>query len=150
MKRFAAMTGLLAGALVGAPAQSDEREGAARDAWIDGTIEAVYALNRHLNAFAINTEVDGGIVHLTGNVSYDIDRDLAGELAKNVDGVLGVDNDLVVTPDAQRALEDVPPQDVDRSFGTWVDDATTTASVKPRLLANSNPEGFQLIVRPAL
>ena len=143
MKHAVAMAGLLAGALVGAQAQSDEREGAAKDAWIDGTIEAVYALNRHLSAFAINTQVVGGIVYLTGNVSYDIDRDLAGELAKNIEGVVEVDNDLVVTPDAQRALEDVPPQGVDRSFGTWIDDATTTASVKSRLLANTNTEGLQ-------
>lgn len=146
MKHYLAMTGLLASALVGAQADSAEREGAAKDAWIDGTLEAVYALNRHLSAFGISTEVDGGIVHLTGNVSYDIDRDLAGELAKNIEGVVEVDNDLVVTPDARRALEDVPPEDVDRSFGTWIDDATTTASVKSRLLSNANTQGLQIDV----
>jgi hypothetical protein len=31
-----------------------------------------------LSAFAIDTDVNSGIVHLTGNVSHDIDRDLAG------------------------------------------------------------------------
>jgi len=174
MKHYVAMTGLLAGALIsaqaGAQAQSGEREvasqraattqradtnqpaaatqrtGAAQDAWIDGRLETVYALNRHLSAFGIETEVDGGIVHLTGNVAYDIDRDFAGELAENVDGVVQVDNDLVVTPDARRALEDVPAEGGDRSFGTWIDDATTTASIKTRLLGNANTEGLEIDV----
>jgi osmotically-inducible protein OsmY len=146
MQHYLAMTGLLASSLVGAQAHGAEREGAANDAWIDGTLEAVYALNRHLSAFAINTDVDGGIVQLTGNVSHDIDRDLAGELAKNIEGVVEVDNDLTIAPDAQRALEDVPPQGTDRSFGTWIDDATTTASVKSKLLANANTEGLQIDV----
>ena len=126
------MTGLLATALLGAQAQSEEREGTAQDAWIDGTLETVFARNRHLNAFEIKTEVDGGIVHLTGDVSYEVDRDLAGKLAKNIEGVIEVDNDLVVTPDARRTLEDVPPQDVNRTYGTWIDDATTTAGVESR------------------
>jgi osmotically-inducible protein OsmY len=146
MKLYVAMTGLLASSLVGVQAHSAEREGAAKDAWIDGTLEAVYALNRHLSAFAINTEVSDGIVHLTGNVSNDIDRDLAGELAKNVEGVVEVDNVLVVAPDAKGTLADVPAEGTARSFGTWIDDATTTASVKSRLLANANTQGLQIDV----
>lgn len=146
MKYYVAMTGLLASSLVGVQSHSAEREGAVNDAWIDGTLEAVYALNRHLSAFAIDTEVDGGIVHLTGNVSHDIDRDLAGELAKNVEGVVKVDNGLVVVPDARKALEDIPAEGANRSFGTWINDATTTASVKSRLLANPNTGGLQIDV----
>ncbi len=173
MKHYLAMTGLLAGTLIGAQAlgqqasgerssaqqqtgeraptaaqraSAPQRTGAAQDAWIDGRLETVYALNRHLSAFGIETEVDSGIVHLTGNVSYDIDRDLAGELAENVDGVVEVNTDLGVTPDARRALEDVPAEGGDRSFGTWIDDATTTASIKTRLLGNTNTEGLQIDV----
>jgi osmotically-inducible protein OsmY len=146
MKRYLAMTGLLAGALVGAQTQAAEREGAAKDAWIDGTLEAVYGLNRHLRAFAIDTEVDAGIVHLTGNVSHDIDRDLAGELAKNVEGVVEVDNDLVVAEGTGTAAADVDAEEADRKFGTWIDDATTTASVKTRLIGNSNTSGLQIDV----
>jgi osmotically-inducible protein OsmY len=142
MKNYLAMTGLVAGALVGLQAFGVEREGAAKDAWIDGRLESVYALNRHLNAFAINTDVDKGIVHLTGKVEHDIDRDLAGELAKNIDGVVEVDNKLVAATDARvtRAAGE------DRSFGAWIDDATTTASVKSRLLGNPNTKGMQIDV----
>lgn len=146
MKHYVAMTGLLASSLLGVQAYAVEREGAAKDAWIDGTLETVYALNRHLSAFAIDTEVDSGVVRLTGNVSHDIDRDLAGELAKNVDGVVEVDNGLVVAAQTGTATSDVDAEDGKRSFGTWVDDATTTASVKSRLVANKNTSGLQIDV----
>ena len=146
MKHYVAMTALLASTFVGAQAHAAEREGVAKDAWIDGTLETVYALNRHLSAFAIDTEVESGIVHLTGNVAHDIDRDLAEELAKNVDGVVEVDNDLVVAPETRTAAVDADAEAGDRSFGTWIDDATTTASVKSRLVANPNTSGLQIDV----
>jgi osmotically-inducible protein OsmY len=146
MKHYLAMTGLLASSLIGMQAHAAEREGAAQDAWIDGTLETVYGLNRHLRAFAIDTEVDKGVVHLTGNVSHDIDRDLAEELAKNIDGVVEVDNDLVVATDTRQAARDADGEDSRRSFGTWIDDATTTAAVKTRLIGNSNTSGLQIDV----
>ena len=141
MKTYVAVTALLASSLVGMEAYGIEREGAAKDAWIDGKLEAVYALNRHLSAFAIDTEVDQGIVQLTGSVQTDIDRDLAGELAKNIDGVVEVNNKLLIVAGAH-----APPAGEDRSFGAWIDDATTTASVKSRLLGNPNTAGMQIDV----
>jgi hyperosmotically inducible periplasmic protein len=142
MKNYVAVTGLLASSLVSMQALGNELEGAAKDAWIDGNLEAVYALNRHLSAFAIDTKVDNGIVRLTGKVQHDVDRDLAGELAKNIDGVVEVDNDLTIVTDARVA----PAAGADRSFGAWIDDATTTASVKSRLLGNPNTAGMQIDV----
>ncbi len=142
MKNYVIATGLLASSLVGMQACGVEREGAAKDAYIDGKLEAVYALNRHLSAFAIDTEVDKGIVHLTGKVQADIDRDLAGELAKSIDGVVEVDNKLTIVADAR-----VPSKEgEDRSFGAWIDDATTTASVKSKLMGNANTKGMQIDV----
>ncbi len=142
MKNYLLVTGLLASALVSMQAFGIEREGAAKDAWIDGRLEAVYSLNRHLSAFAIGTEVDKGIVLLTGSVGSDIDRDLAGEIAKNVDGVVEVNNKLHIVAGAHAP----PPAGTDRSFVVWIDDATTTASVKSRLLGNPNTAGMQIDV----
>ena len=143
MKNYLAVTGLLAGSLFGMQAQAAERAGAEQDAWIDGKLEAVYALNRYLKAFEIDTEVTQGIVHLTGKVHSDIDRDLAGELAKGIEGVVEVDNDLgVVASTAGAAPADGP----NRSFGAWIDDATTTASVKSKLVGNPNTKGLQIDV----
>ncbi|HEY5569022.1 MAG TPA: BON domain-containing protein, partial [Gammaproteobacteria bacterium] len=86
------------------------------------------------------------IVHLTGNVESDIDRDLAAELAKGIEGVVEVDNDLEIAADARDAAAPSSSSDSDRSFGVWFDDATTTATVKSRLLANPNTGGLQIDV----
>ena len=142
MKKYLAVAGLCASALVGLQASAVERQGAAKDAWIDGRLESVYALNRHLSAFAIDTDVDNGVVRLTGQVQSDIDRDLAGELAKGIDGVVKVNNQLDIAADAHAP----PRKGEDRSFGVWIDDVTTTARVKSKLLANPNTKGMQIHV----
>jgi osmotically-inducible protein OsmY len=125
-------------------ADSAVDNGAIGDALIVGKLEAVYALNTHLSAFAIDTDAEDGIVHLTGTVESDIERDLAGEIAAGIEGVVDVDNDLVLETGARQAAEH--NRSGERSFGAWVDDATTTASVKSSLLANPNTKGLQIDV----
>lgn len=115
------------------------------DAWITGKLEAVYALNSHLSPFAIETKVETGMVRLSGVVDSDIDRDLAGELAKGIEGVKTVENELEVDSGDVRESEGAKAQDApaegddgEREFGVWVDDTTTTAAVKSKLIANGN------------
>jgi osmotically-inducible protein OsmY len=163
IRNYLVMTAFaVAGGLMAMQAKADEDganwTGEAKDAWIAGKLEAVYALNRHLNPFTIDTDVENGLVRLSGNVSSDIDRDLAGELAKGIDGVVEVDNDLVIREgardelaradrDAADAAEDDELDDADRRpFGVWIDDATTTAMVKSKLLGNPNTEGLEIDV----
>lgn len=117
-------------------------KGATKDAWITGKVETAFVLNTALNPFTIGTDVDAGVVHLTGTVKSNIDRDLAGEIAKGVRGVVRVENDLVV--DARAAPQRT--HDGKRDFGSWVDDATTTAAVKSKLVANSNIRGLKIDV----
>jgi hyperosmotically inducible protein len=126
-------------------ADSSKFTGAAKDAWITGKVETAFVLNAHLNPFAITTDVDGGKVHLTGMVKTDIDRDLAGAVARGVDGVTSVRNDLKVDPEAEKKAAEMRTANR-RDFGTWVDDATTTAQVKTRLVANSNTHGLKIDV----
>jgi osmotically-inducible protein OsmY len=122
-------------------------EGAARDAWITGKIETVYTLNQHLNPFSIDTDVENGVVHLSGTVKTDIDRDLAIELAKGIEGVVKVENDLEVGTQIARTPPDSKVKSSHRrDFGSWVDDATTTAAVKSKLIANANTKGLQIDV----
>lgn len=143
MKTFNTALGVI-GTLALAPAvwAAEPNTGPAKDAWLTGKIETVYALNPHLNNFKIDTDVTNGAVRLTGKVESDIDRDLAAELAKGIDGVVSVDNDLVVEADSRRADE----PDGDRPFGVWVEDLTTTAAVKAKLLANTNTKGLDINV----
>jgi len=126
----------------GDAAKKTSWQGQAYDAWLDGKIEASFALNRHLNPFAIDTHVDKGVVRLTGAVESQIDKDLAEQIAASVDGVTEVDNDLTVKSDAAKQAA----SETGRSFGTRVDDATTTARVKIALLANESTEGLAIDV----
>lgn len=120
-------------------------EGNMRDAWLTGRIESMYLLNEHLSPFSITTEVDSGVVMLTGTVDSDVDRDLAGVLAGNFDGVVEVKNELVVDAEAAKSSSD-SESSKRRNFGSWVDDATTTAAVKSRLIRNANTKGLQIDV----
>jgi len=144
--KSAAASAVLISALC-APAFAAGERGAGdkiEDAWIDGSIETAFLFNTHLNNFKIDTDVNNGVVTLRGTVESDIDRDLAEEIAKGVEGVARVDNQLVVGA--------VEPEDRDRAeaqsrdFRQWAADATTTAEVKAKLLANDNTEGLAIDV----
>lgn len=118
--------------------------GATKDAWITGKIETAFVLNAHLNPFAITTNVDNGVVHLSGIVKDDIDRDLAVEVAKGIDGVTEVKSDLTLDPARAAAARESAA--AERDFGSWVDDATTTAVVKSKLVGNANTSGLKIDV----
>lgn len=149
---------ILAGSLTSLPAMSGESgqlttekitgednneylEEDVREAWMEGKLETAFLLNRHLNNFRIDSEVDGDTVVLTGSVSSDVDRDLAEQIAMNVDGIDEVRNELEVNRD-RTADKDSD----ERDFGSQVEDATLTAEVKMKLLANGNTEGLDINV----
>ena len=121
--------------------------GEARDAWILGKVETVLALNAEVSAFGIDTDVQDGVVELSGQVENHIDRDLAAELARGVVGVERVDNQIEVTGEpglVSQAGKSVA--DTGNDLVRWVEDATTTAAVKSKLLANSNTKGLKINV----
>jgi osmotically-inducible protein OsmY len=135
---LAAALGALLFASAKARADSSTFTGAAKDAWLTGKIEAAFVLNAHLNPFRIDTDVDNGVVHLTGTVRDDIDRDLAVELVRGLDGVVEVKNDIKLDrATAEKTMAERQSAET-RDFGSWVDDATTTAMVKSKLIGNSN------------
>jgi osmotically-inducible protein OsmY len=82
--------------------QAGERDmsQAAKDAWIQGKLEATFAYHQDLSSFAIDTEVQNGTVHLEGNVESETAKELAEQLSLNIDGVNEVENNLRVIPDA--------------------------------------------------
>lgn len=67
------------------------------DAWVDGKAETTLLLNTELNSLDINTEVENGIVTLTGEVNSNLEKSLAEEVILTLDGVKGVDNALSVS-----------------------------------------------------
>ncbi|MGH9797117.1 MAG: BON domain-containing protein [Candidatus Polarisedimenticolia bacterium] len=97
------------------------------DAVITARLETTYLFNRHLSALDIDVETRDGIVTLNGAVPGDIQRDLAAAIARNVDGVVQVRDELRISDEAAAA------GGPDRAFGDAVRDATVTASIKMAL-----------------
>lgn len=120
--------------------------GELKDAWITGKVETVLLMNTHLNNFAINTDVKDGNVHLTGNVKTAVQKDLALELTRGITGVNKVTNDLQIVDEDQELATQAGDDAKRKSFVAWVDDATTTASVKTKLLGNTNTKGLMIDV----
>ncbi|GAB5452459.1 MAG: hypothetical protein Hals2KO_27870 [Halioglobus sp.] len=146
------MLGLIAAtpALAGEQVATDNPEAAqseivsdskamARDAWRAGKLESAYLLNRHLNNFSIDPDVQGDTVLLTGKVNSSVEKELAGQIALGIDGIQSVDNRLTVVNGEK--LE--PSSD---SFSSKVADATLAAEVKIDLLANSETSGLDINV----
>jgi len=109
------------------------------DLWLKARIVTAYTLNRHLNPFDISVAVKDGIATLTGEVDSSIEKDLAGEIAKGVEGVREVRNDIRVTSQA-KASEEEP------KFFRDVEDATITATVKSKFLWNRHISGLDINV----
>lgn len=131
-------TALLAFSSASAANSNNNYSGELKEAWLDGRIETAYMLNRHLNPFTIDVDVDGDIATLSGEVESDIDRDLAEQIAMNVDGIAKVRNELEVREKSVWDETRASVRTASNKFLQAVEDATTTAIIKSKLVANEN------------
>lgn len=111
------------------------------DTWSEASLTTAYTLNEHLNPFDIVVEVRGGRAVLTGMVSSEVEKELAGEIAKATEGVTRVENDLKVMPHNK---VERPPMN---TFARKIEDASITAKVKSQLLWNSSTSGLDIDVK---
>jgi osmotically-inducible protein OsmY len=130
--------------LTGGAAVAHERDigEAVNDARLEGQLWASYALNRHLNPFKLDVEVKDGKATVSGKVEESVQRDLAGQIAVGINGIDEVDNRITVVKDGD--IRHVPG--TAGEFGERIKDATTTATVKSKLLWNRNTEGLAINV----
>jgi osmotically-inducible protein OsmY len=104
------------------------------DVVITARIETMFLTNGDLNPFKINTSTTDGVVTLTGVVHDQVDKELAGRLAKTVKGVKSVANELTV----QRNVEVVKEN---AEWKRQVDDAALNARVRRQLAYNVGSKG---------
>lgn len=126
--------------------KSEQNQSAIKDAWLDGKLETALLFNEYLNSFDIDTDVKNGVASLTGAVESDIDRDLAGEIAKSINGVTDVENNLVVDKSKTAMSKDNAAAKERQGFKQSVSNATLTARIKSQLLINSNTGGMDINV----
>jgi len=128
---------LVASTAVAAEGMSDETRS---DLWLKAKLVTAYTLNEHLNPFKLDVEVKEGVAHLGGTVDSDVERDLAVEIAKGVEGIKSVKEDIEVEPGAMAG------ERRESEFFRTVEDATLTARVKSKLLWNRNTNGLDINV----
>ena len=120
----------------------ESEQDAFRDGWVEGRLDTVLALNKHLNPFDLSVNVTASTATLTGAVANEIDKELATNVAMGVEGIEKVNNQLTV--DKSLALDG--EQEQGRSFAEYLSDISTTAAIKTELLASSNLSGLGIDV----
>jgi osmotically-inducible protein OsmY len=110
------------------------------EARLEGSVATAFALNRHLNPFRIQVAVEDQTAVLTGTVENGVNRNLAKQVALSIEGIDRVDNQIAIDTNVDRS-------DARRtSLANSLDDATTTAAVKSKLLWNRYTQGLDIDV----
>jgi len=128
---------LLATQAGAAEGKSDERRS---DLWLKAKLVTAYTLNQHLNPFKLDVDVKDGVAHLSGTVDSPVERDLAVEIAKGIEGITKVEEDIRIEPGSMAG------ERPEAEFFRTVEDATITARVKSKLLWNRNTNGLDINV----
>lgn len=103
------------------------------DAALLTSVKSALAADPVTEAGEINVDVNRGVVKLAGFVDSSNEKQKAGDIARSVDGVESVKNDIAV-------------QKGDSSAGEVVDDSILTAKVKAALIADSSTKAHQINV----
>jgi osmotically-inducible protein OsmY len=114
-----------------------------KEARMEGQISMAYALSEHLSVFDLDVEVNRSEAILSGRVEEGVQKDLAEEVALGLEGIDSVDNRIDVSDGSSADRSD---DDADGGFRETVSDATTTATVKSKLLWNRNTSGLAIDV----
>lgn len=112
------------------------------DTRLTASLKTALALNRHLKNTKIEVAVTDGVITLSGPVGTEIQKQLAGEIAKSIKSVNKVNNNLVVS----RMLTMKAPEP-ERTLGERLDDLTIEASVNTALMLNENVNARAIAVK---
>jgi hyperosmotically inducible periplasmic protein len=109
------------------------------DAGITAQVKAAFALSKRISAYEIGVETKGGVVTLTGQAPSEIDRELAGNVARDTTGVKQVDNQIRVEPGLK-------PSDASLRESARVTDLEIHAYLRERLAASEFLSGNEINV----
>lgn len=109
---------------------------------LESQIDTLYMINPVLNSYALKTRVDNGTAYLSGIVGGVAAKDLAQDLARSIDGIQQVQNNITIDKSAIAVAE----RNKSRLFLQKVADATATAQIKAKLEANRNTSGIDATV----
>lgn len=106
----------------------------AEDIAITNKVKAAFSLSKRLSAYEINVAAKDGVVTLTGQTPTEVDKQLAGNVAKDIPDVKGVDNQIQVNPG-------VKPSESSVREGMRVADLEIRADLNERLVSSQGLKG---------
>lgn len=104
------------------------------DGWLSIQVKSSLLYNRNVSGIKTQVFVNDGIVTLKGEAESQAQKDLAGEYAKDVDGVKDVKNEMSVVTVADKSVQ---------AKGDAIDDASITAQVKMAFLSHHSTSAFK-------
>lgn len=108
------------------------------DVWLESKISTTYALNEHLNSFDLSVDVKDGVAILGGKVDSSVEKSLAVEIVKGIEGIKSVTDNIKIAP--------VSGKEEPSDFMTNVRNASMVARVKSNLLWNRETSGMDINV----
>ncbi len=122
-------------------AHSDSVGAAIDDSTITARVKASYMGDDRLKGSHIKVNTTNGVVTLTGSAGSSSSKDAAEELAKGVDGVKSVD-DEVLTPSSSGSGHRAIAKTERVGSDSWI-----TTKVKSQIMADSISKGFKVSVK---
>ena len=104
-----------------------DRPAESSDTWISMKVKAALLYRRNVSGTKTEVYVKDGVVTLKGVAANQAQKDLTTEYAKDIEGVKGVENEIVVSKNLDTRGE---------TTGEKIDDASITAQVKGSLLSH--------------
>ncbi|MBI2423392.1 MAG: BON domain-containing protein [Candidatus Hydrogenedentes bacterium] len=80
------------------------------DEWLESRVETAIVVNRHLSIRELDVEVNDGVCYLTGSVASEDRRELAGQIAGNLQGITEVDNQITVRSGEAEIIPGTKPE----------------------------------------
>lgn len=106
------------------------------DAWIASRIRSALLVKGHVSARNTTVNVQAGMVTLSGTAANETQRELTGFIARDIEGVMSIKNDIVVTAGLPSG----------EALGETIDDASVTALVKLALRADATANAMNPMV----
>jgi len=104
-----------------------DQPAASSDTWISMKVKAALLYRRNVSGTKTEVFVKDGVVTLKGVAANQAQKDLTTEYTKDIDGVKGVENEIIVSKSLETPGE---------TTGEKIDDASITAQVKGSLLSH--------------
>lgn len=106
----------------------------ADDIAMTNKVKSAFSLSKRLSAYEINIEAKDGVVTLTGQVPSDVDKELAGNVAKDIPDVKTVENQIQVN-------SGIKPSESSVREGMRVADLEIRANLNERLMSSQGLQG---------